>query len=242
MGVSILVNNVNEFNYEGFVMLAQATQENIYKYLGPQMKLFYGEDKVEIEDKYIYCKGDVPILLCCHMDTVHTSIPEKILYDKSNNMIWSPFGIGGDDRCGVYSVLSILKYCKKLPSVLFTKDEEIGCVGAKSFLKNNKKNPGFKYLIEIDRHGNDEVVFYSTTNRDFIKYVTSFGFKEMQGMSSDIRHITDDWGCASCNVSAGYFNEHTKQEYVDTTGVIATINKVIKMVEDIDNTSFWKSK
>ena len=47
----------------------------------------------------------------------------------------SPQGIGGDDRCGVWMILQILRTANC--HVLFCEDEEVGCVGAKKFTKRS---------------------------------------------------------------------------------------------------------
>ena len=232
-----------KFNYNGFKMICQATQENIRRYLVGQMTRAYGENNIIANDSYIFCDGNCDILLVCHMDTVHKSLPDKIICDKENGMIYAPNGIGGDDRCGIYAALAVLKYSNVKPSILFTTDEEIGCVGSKKAAKDLlTHSKGFKYLLEMDRHGDKEVVFYETTNREFINYIVSFGFVEKNGASSDIRHLSEKWGMASANVSIGYFNEHTKQEYVESKYLIDTIKKVITMVESAKDTHYWPMK
>ena len=64
------------FNFAGFKILAQATQENLKRYLLKQLKKLYKD--VEEGDRYIFCKGEVPILLVAHLDTVHHDLPTKI--------------------------------------------------------------------------------------------------------------------------------------------------------------------
>ena len=48
---------------------------------------------------YILVKGDAPIMLLAHMDTVHKTPVKDICTSKDGNIIMSPQGIGGDDRC-----------------------------------------------------------------------------------------------------------------------------------------------
>lgn len=102
------------------------------------------------DDGYIYAKGDIPIMLVAHMDTVHTKDVKEIYVSDYGN-ITSPQGIGGDDRCGIYMITQLLH---KKPYVLFTENEEIGCRGAKQFAKDyNDPNTSLpkaevKYIIE----------------------------------------------------------------------------------------------
>ena len=229
------MTEITKFNYDGFKLLCKATQDNLYKYLLPNLEAMYEKENVRTGTKWIYAKGDIPLLLVAHMDTVHKELPSVIVCDKEQGYVWSPQGLGADDRCGIYAILTIITHSKKKPCVLFTQDEEIGCLGAKDYINaERKKHDEFKYMLEIDRRGDKEVVYYDTTNKEFMSYVESFGFKKENGMGSDVKHITNDFGIASCNVSAGYRNEHTKYEYLKVSGLLWTINKVLAMVEDID--------
>ena len=226
------------FNFAGFKILAQATQENLRRYLLKQLKKLYKD--VEEGDRYIFCKGEAPILLVAHLDTVHHDLPTKIFYDKENAAMTSPQGIGGDDRCGVYIVICALKYSQKRPSVLFTMDEEIGCVGAKEAMRKIDPKGMFNYLIEVDRHGDNEVVFYDTKNAEFIEYVKSFGLKEEIGASSDVKHLSNEWNIASCNICAGYHCEHKLNEWVNVKAMMNSAQIVVDMIGDVAKSKPWK--
>ena len=81
------------------------------------------------EDGYLYAKGDMPVLLVAHMDTVFEEPPKRVFYKENEDKIYNPDGgLGGDDRCGIYAIMKLLG--KYRPYVLFTEDEEIGCIGA----------------------------------------------------------------------------------------------------------------
>ena len=57
-------------------------------------------------------------------------------------------------------------------SVLFTEDEEIGCVGAEKFAVSDYiVNNDINYIIEIDRRGTNDCVFYSCDNPDFEEFI-----------------------------------------------------------------------
>ena len=90
-----------------------------------------------ITDKpgYLYAGGTIPVLLVAHMDTVHRQPVEHICYSADGAVAMSPQGIGGDDRCGVWMILQILRTAKC--HVLFCEDEEVGCVGAKKFTRGS---------------------------------------------------------------------------------------------------------
>lgn len=181
-------------------------------------------------DGFLYGIGDIPIMLVAHMDTVHLTIPEHIFYDEEQQIMWSPEGIGGDDRCGVYIITRILHEGYQ-PYVLFLEDEEIGCIGASKCVKVLKA-PDVRYIVEIDRRGSDDCVFYDCDNPKFTEYVESFGFEEAIGSYSDICELSDEWGIASVNVSAGYYNEHTEKEFISLSDMEKTFGRIIDMLED----------
>lgn len=185
---------------------------------------------------YIYAKGNIPVLLIAHCDIVHKDIPTTIVYDKQQRILWSPTGIGGDDRCGVYA---LLKICEKFkPYVLFTTDEEIGCVGAKKFTKDFDELP-VNFMIEIDRRGNNQAVFYSCGNKEFQNYILSFGLDKQIGSCSDVKILSTEFDIAGCNLSAGYYNEHTTSEHIYLEHLDNTIAIVERILKDTKNHKFY---
>ena len=177
---------------------------------------------------FLYAEGDVPVLLVAHMDTVHKQPVSNILYSKDGSLMMSPEGIGGDDRCGVYMILEIIKEARC--HVLFTEDEEIGCIGARDFAKS-KLNPQVNFIVEVDRRGRNDAVFYQCDNREFTEFVCCFGFDEAHGSFSDISVIAPQLGVAAVNISAGYFNEHSRHEYIDKAAVERNIGLLREMVQ-----------
>ena len=142
----------------------------------------------------------------------------------------SPQGIGGDDRCGIYAILQIIKDFKC--SVLFTEDEEIGCVGAEKFAVSDYiVNNDINYIIEIDRRGTNDCVFYSCDNPDFEEFIESTGyFKTAWGSVSDISTIAPALGVAAVNLSSGYFDEHTTRETINVEALLSTIEEAKKIL------------
>lgn len=191
-------------------------------------------------DKYVFAKGSIPVMLVAHLDTVHTTKPIDVYYDKKQQVLWSPEGIGGDDRCGVYAILDILEKGYR-PYILFTTDEEKGGLGAKAFTEQYlcSLNQDIKYMIEIDRRGDKQAVFYRCGNKEFQDYVIGFGFTKQYGSFSDISVLSPALDIASVNLSAGYYNEHTKQEHIKLAHLLHTVNLVKKMLDDIDNCEFF---
>lgn len=176
---------------------------------------------------FIYAKSSLPVMLVAHMDTVHKESVKTICYSKDGTIVMSPEGIGGDDRAGVYMILQIIK--KYRCHVLFCEDEESGGIGAQEFAESDII-PEINYIVELDRRGSHDAVFYDCNNPEFTKFVTDFGFKEEMGSFSDISIIAPKLKVAAVNISAGYYCEHSRHEYVDLQVMKKNIELVGKMV------------
>lgn len=180
------------------------------------------------QDGFIYAAGNIPVMLLAHMDTVHKDNC-TIVCCSENGYVMSPQGIGGDDRCGIFMILEIIKDMKC--HVLFTEDEEKGCIGANKFVKADIK-PEVNYLIEFDRKGKDDAVFYRCDNKDFEEFITNkeIGFKTASGSCSDISYVAPHLGVAAVNLSCGYYNAHTLHEYVNIKQMINNIERAKKLI------------
>ncbi len=218
------------------------TQRQLFKML---CKMFEG--KTLTSDKhFILVKGEVPVMLLAHLDTVHKEPVRDICKSKDRNILMSPQGIGGDDRCGVYAIVNAYELSLQKPWLLFLCDEEIGGIGANFFCDVHKEGSlpegvdNLKCLIEIDRRGANDAVYYDCCNTDFEKYITSKGFKTAYGSFSDISVIAPELKTAAVNLSSGYYNAHTTSEYINRNEIDAVINKVVEIVSDAAKKDFPK--
>lgn len=177
---------------------------------------------------FLYAPGKLPVLLVAHLDTVHRELPSCICTSADGDILMAPEGIGGDDRAGVYMILQLLK--RHRCHVLFCEDEEIGGVGASLFTRS-KISPKINYIVELDRRGANDAVFYSCDNPEFTEFVCSFGFKENIGSFSDISILAPYLGVAAVNISAGYHNEHTAHEYISVSQMRRNIGLLSRMLE-----------
>lgn len=234
----------NETEFPYFTSLVKMDQAKMKLYLGAVLLRYY--ENVVLEDGFIYAKGTCPILLTAHMDTVHEKTVKdfyelKFFNEKAQreeHKISSPQGIGGDDRCGIYMILQVLKQTTFRPTILFCEDEEIGGVGSEKFCKHEefvKEISELKYFIELDRANAHDAVYYNCGNEEFMEYVEKFGFKESYGSFSDISNLSPETDKASVNLSCGYYGAHTLQEYVIMEEMNDTIEKVISMLTDAEN-------
>jgi len=182
----------------------------------------------DVNDGYIYVKGELPICLVAHLDTVHKYPPYKINVSK-DLVITSPFGIGGDDRCGVIAILSLLRAGLR-PSILFTCGEEVGGLGAKRFTEDYETIENVNWFLEIDRRGNNDVVRYSDDNDELTKEFEKFGFKDSWGSFTDISFLCPHFGLSGVNVSSGYYKAHTKREEVHLNDLNNIIGRLIRLL------------
>lgn len=213
-----------------FTLSANELKKTLAKEL---LKYKYNNSEIHNKGKFLYAEGDAPYMLVAHLDTVHTKLPSIICYSKDGDYMMSPQGIGGDDRCGVYIVLSLLEKLPFRPHIVFTMEEETGGHGASAFvayINSNGTCPNLKYIVEFDRKGNDDCVFYHCDNQDFVEFVEGFGFKKAYGTFSDISIIAPSMGVAAVNLSSGYYNPHTEHEYVSMNDMNKIINSAYEML------------
>ena len=205
------------------------TQEALRKSLVNVLKKHY--TNVITTKEYVMAQGETPIALIAHLDTVFPYGKRKIYYDREAQVIWSPNGLGADDRAGVFAILLIIQHGFR-PTVIFTTDEELGCLGADKLVLDYPEPPWpINYIIQLDRQGANDCVFYNCNNPKFEKYIEEFGFVSDFGSFSDISAICPSWGVAGVNLSVGYINEHTLQETLHVKFWKRTIKQVEKMLK-----------
>ena len=189
--------------------------------------------KIKETGAYILAEGDIPICLVAHLDTVFKAPPTDIFYDQEARVMWSPQGLGADDRAGVYAIIDIIN-SGFLPHIVLTTDEEVGGIGATELVTDFKDCPfpDLKMIIELDRQGKEDSVFYDCDNMDFEKCITEYGFKPNFGTFSDISIIAPAWEVAAVNVSVGYVGEHSFAERLYVDYLLLTIARVKHILAD----------
>ncbi len=188
---------------------------------------------------------DRKVCLVAHIDTVHPENWDAKLLVHENGIIRSPQGLGADDRAGVWAALEIFLTAppEHQPYVLLTDKEEVGCIGAReaaAAFGNILRSDVITYFIELDRQGSDDAVFYCNEPADFRHFVTSFGFREAPGTFSDIGVIGPASEKCAVNLSTGYYNAHTLQEYLVVSELEETVKRVRMMLkENAINSRVW---
>lgn len=187
--------------------------------------------QVEAGAEFLYAPGSIPVMLVAHVDTVFSIPPKDIFYDSEKTVLWSPQGLGADDRAGVAAILEILRRGFR-PHILFTDGEESGCTGAMEAItampKMRTKDVG--YIVELDRKGSNDAVFYGCASKKFIGYILEFGFRKEQGIYTDMCILCPSWGISGVNLSTGSYDSHTKTEWLNLTEWLTTVNKVAGML------------
>lgn len=230
-------------DYELFCNLVSLNQAQMKNIMSKYLRNKY---KTVIEtDSYIMALGDIPIALVAHMDTVFSSPAKEVYYDKEKQVIWSPDGLGADDRSGVYGIIQLIQRGLR-PMVILTTDEEIGGIGAIKCALDYPDGPPqkLKYIIELDRQGMNDCVFYQCRTPQFIEYIESFGFEFAYGSFSDITFLMDEWQICATNLSIGYLDEHDFVERLFVAHMESTIDKVEQMLraEEIPDFVYYEQR
>lgn len=199
-----------------------------------------GYRKVKATPNYVYATGSLPVMLVAHGDTVHRTPPEDIFYDERQGVLWSPQGLGADDRAGVLGILEMLRRGYR-PHVLVTLGEESGGKGVKEFVRE-VPDSGVRYVVELDRRNSGEAVFYDCPNEEFKKYVMSFGFQEATGIYTDITVLCPAWNIAGVNLSCGYYDAHQKTEYLRLPDLADTLDRLANMLDSVPQRRFKYGK
>lgn len=171
----------------------------------------------------LYSKGtrEDAVVMVAHIDTVWKSRyngSDRTPLNVANGRVSSArsiTGIGADDRAGVAIILELLDLGH---SILLTDDEEIGMVGSRhlrafapeAFEALQKHS----FFVQFDRMGRVDFKCYNVGTDAFRDYVhKATGLTEPNRSSfTDIATLCRD--VAGVNISVGYQNEHTPEEYL----------------------------
>jgi hypothetical protein len=223
----ILINLLKVYNKSGY----ENKISGIIKRWLKKHKLNFKEDKEG--NLYNFQYNSTPFLNA-HLDSVQN---EKDRYaglslKLENGIISSPGHIiGGDDLCGVYAILYLLKYTNLKFNWVLTTCEESGGLGSKYFADENKqllKNS--LYGLVIDRRGRDDIICSQNDYGSFdfekklVKIGTNYGFSTNIGVFSDADTWSQYISCA--NLSCGYHEPHSTKEYIKLSELFNTINYV----------------
>jgi len=227
------------------------SKNNIPYYVDIHGNVYATKQENEVSDDFYF-----PCVIS-HTDTVHglneINVVEEELYNAQNelklslkgyNNLGLPTGIGGDDKCGVFACIALLKELPYLKAAFFV-SEETGCHGSKQADPSFFMNVG--YGIQFDAPENwmitekcfGQILF--DRNSDFFKScdealsegMIKEDMKYMVHPYTDVYALRNQFNFSCINFSIGYYDYHTKNEYVVVEDVFNGINIGKKMIEKL---------
>lgn len=199
-----------------------------------------------------------------HTDTVHglgdINVVEEQLWNAQNelkpalkgyNNNGLPTGIGGDDKCGVFACLFLLKELPYLKAAFFVA-EETGCHGSLKASKEFFSNVG--YGIQFDAPENWMVTekcfgqvlfdrdsdFFQSCDKVLNEHMNHGEMEYMVHPYTDVYALRSQFNFSCINFSIGYYDYHTKDEYVIIEDVYNGIEMGKKMIEDLGYKLYYK--
>lgn len=176
------------------------------------------------------------VVMVAHIDTVYDdSIEKRIEVLNNGQELWSPDGLGADDRAGVWAGIEVF-YCMPepyRPVLLLTDEEESGCHGAieaSHLFKDMLSDVSF--FLELDRRGDRQCVFYNNEPEEFKLYIESFGFRRAAGITSDIAHLCPAVNRCGVNLSIGNRKPHSKEETLVIAHLQNTAERLPLILQD----------
>lgn len=182
---------------------------------------------------FVYGEGESPIMLVAHSDTVHEGDSDRagnFLLLQRGNILWSPYGLGADDRAGIWAIMRLMLHPSR-PHILVTTDEERGGKGAERAGRMFRPR-GVRLMVELDRRGHEDAVYYGLNCPRLEKYIKTFGYTRASGSYSDISTLMDEWKIPGVNLSVGYNWEHSTREVLHISALNSTIDAVSRLLAD----------
>lgn len=191
--------------------------------------------------------------LVSHTDTVHDIIDNFVLLESSCGTIYKGLdgdtldfsGVGGDDKVGIYYCLRALEELDAV-KVAFFRDEEFGCLG--SIEADMSFFDDVSMIFQGDRKGNDDFVTRISgtelSNDDFlyeiIDIISDHGYDLCpHGGITDVGQLRDNgFNRPVANISCGYYNPHSDDEYIDMIDVENGFKMLMKICRKVGNLEF----
>lgn len=193
-----------------FNNILKRTDEELLQWLpNVIIRMGYHQSKLHLDSDYIFAVGDTSTLLIAHLDTKYRIRPQTMLSDKG--ILWSPEGIGGDGRCGVYASLEVTKRMDlgKKPSLLFVTDRQgqgKGPNGLFKFQANFPKcHPKITHAFVMNHRGYKDMVVYEPKALTFTETVVNqTEFQALHGHHPVTHYLGLAWQIPVCALPMGY--------------------------------------
>lgn len=223
---------------------------------------FYRDDMMNVyATKGVLEEDEYYPMFVAHTDTVHSKIDKIVIKEeslkrpdtfgkkfddtlvdvlKAYDVDGKPTGIGGDDKCGIFICLELLKQLDKVKVGLFV-SEETGCHGSSKCDITFLEDVG--YITQYDAPGNHLITEVCSGVRLFerdseffeksISVIESAFGNEMLVQShpyTDVSQLKKKVDVSCINMSCGYYNMHTKEEFISLKDVECAIEAGKNMV------------
>lgn len=235
------------------------TENNIDHYVDDKMNVYATKQETsEVpEDFYFPC-------VISHTDTVHNidtiNVKEEQLPNaqreiklslRAYNDLGNPTGIGGDDKAGVFACLTLLKELPYLKAAFFV-SEETGCHGSKAADSEFFENVGYgiqfdapeNWMITEECFGQKlfdrETEFFNKIDKVLTEGMVNEDMKYMIHPYTDVYALRGKFDFSCINFSIGYYNYHTKNEYVVIEDVFNGIDMGRKMIQELGYNLHYK--
>lgn len=179
--------------------------------------------------------------IVAHMDEVHANRPKgfKIVVYKDNYIlggdaeILRPVGIGADDKNGIWCALKILEKYDAVKCAFFVQ-EETGCHGSQ--FADMKFFNDCRFVLQADRKGGNDFINDASgvqlCDSKFMGLLNmkKYGYKPTNGLMTDVMTLKSRGLEVACaNISCGYYNPHTCDEYTN----FAELENCLEFMENI---------
>lgn len=184
-------------------------------------------------------RADTFPVFVCHTDTVHPIHDTFSIFRTASGHYFAmsedggdlkQVGIGGDDKCGIIACLELLHRLKRVKCAFFL-DEETGCKGSRS--GDLSFFDDARFAIQIDRRNGGDIITSGAGTElcsdDFKRLISSvgeiYGFSPTTGLNTDVVALKErGMNVSAVNLSCGYYNPHSKAEYIVESELMNTIN------------------
>ncbi|MBQ5890944.1 MAG: hypothetical protein IIW76_00055 [Bacteroidales bacterium] len=207
-----------------------------------ELSLTIEEDKI---GNLFITKGQSDSYPCvvAHLDEVHICLKRIVIENPpiiyAVNDKGEQVGIGADDKNGVWIAMQLLRQIDIIKVAFFVQEEKdgdiAGCRGSKACELSWFND--VKYVIECDRKGNSDFVIQAKEiplcNYDFIplEILKKYSYWQTEGGNTDVAALKRrglKQNC--CNLSCGYYNAHTNEEYTNFDELKNCLNLVKEII------------
>ena len=196
------------------------------RFIGRFIDSVPGMESDPFGNRYIALGEEEPTtMFSSHTDTVHQRKGrQELIFDREMGLVYSAKSncLGADDTTGVFIMLNMI--AKGIPGLyVFHREEEVGGGGSIYFAANMIHHwPHIQRCIAFDRLGYSSVITHQMGMR-----TASEEFAEALCLELGATWSPDDTGSFTdsdnyseiipecTNISVGYFNQHTTNEYQD---------------------------